>query len=86
MLAFDGLTVDVAAREVLVDGEPVDLTTRELDLVVHLASSPRQVFSRADLLRQVWESSPECQSTKTVTEHVRRVRAKIEADASNPRS
>jgi DNA-binding response OmpR family regulator len=84
-LEFDGLTIDVAARDVLVNGETVDLTTREFDLLVHLASFPRRVFSRDDLLRQVWDSSPEWQTTKTVTEHVRRVRAKIEPDSTDPR-
>lgn len=85
VLEFDGLTIDVASRDVVVDGEPVELTSREFDLLVHLASFPRQVFSRADLLRRVWDSSPEWQTPKTVTEHVRRVRTKIEPDPSAPR-
>lgn len=84
-LHFDGLTIDIASREVVSQGRRVNLTGRELDLLAHLASFPRRVFSRADLLREVWDSSPEWQTPKTVTEHVRRVRAKVEADPSNPR-
>lgn len=84
-LAFDGLRIDVAARQVFVDDRPVELTDRELDLLAHLASFPRRVFSRGELLREVWDSSPEWQTPKTVTEHVRRIRSKIEADPSNPR-
>lgn len=84
-LAFDGLEIDLGAREVRVGGAPVHLTDRELDLLVHLATFPRRVFSRADLLSAVWDSSPEWQTPKTVTEHVRRVRLKVEPDPSRPR-
>jgi len=85
VLAFDGLVVDPRAREVHRDGELVDLTPKEFDVLVHLASSPRQVFSRADLLQDVWQSSPDWQDPATVTVHVRRIRNKIESDPENPR-
>lgn len=84
-LVVDDLVVDLASREVQVGGVPVSLTGREFDLLAHLASSPRTVFSREDLLRDVWDSSSEWQSASTVTEHVRRLRQKIEADPSQPR-
>lgn len=84
-LAFDGLVIDLGSREVHVDGTPVELTDRELDLLAHLATFPKRVFSRADLLRDVWNSSPEWQTPKTVTEHIRRIRHKIEAEPSRPR-
>ncbi len=84
-LEFEGLAIDPATREVNVDGELVELTAREFDLLAFLAASPRQVFSRAQLLSQVWESSPEWQDPATVTVHVRRVRQKIETDPDNPR-
>ena len=57
----------------------------EFDLLTHLAAAPRHTFSRGDLLFEVWHSSPDWQSVKTVTEHVRRVRVKIESDPAQPR-
>ena len=61
------------------------LTAKEFDLLAFLAASPRQVFDREQLLSQVWSSSTEWQDPATVTEHVRRIRRKIEADPDNPR-
>lgn len=84
-MAFDGLVIDPATREVLVDGTPVELTPMEFDLLAFLASSPRQVFSRGQLLEQVWGSSPDWQDPSTVTVHVGRVRQKIETDPQGPR-
>ena len=66
-------------------GELVALTAKEFDLLAFLASSPRQVFSRDQLLDQVWNSSSEWQSAGTVTEHIRRLRKRIEVDADHPR-
>lgn len=85
MLEFDGLVIDNRSREVRLDGELVEMTPKEFEVLAHLAASPRQVFSRADLLRDVWQSSPEWQDSATVTVHVRRIRNKIEADPENPR-
>jgi DNA-binding response OmpR family regulator len=76
--ASGGLAVDFAAREVAVDGRPVDLTAKEFDLLEFLVRHPRQVFTRAQLLDRVWSASPEWQSEATVTEHVRRLRHKLE--------
>jgi DNA-binding response OmpR family regulator len=81
----DGLRIDPVSRSVTVDDQPVELTRREFDLLHHLASHPRQVFSRTDLLRAVWDSSPEWQDPSTVTVHVRRLRAKVERDPEHPR-
>jgi DNA-binding response OmpR family regulator len=84
-LAFDGLVIDLATREVTVAGVRTEMTAKEFDLLAFLAGSPRQVFSRDQLLKQVWGSSSEWQSDATVTEHVRRLRRKIEDDPDNPR-
>jgi DNA-binding response OmpR family regulator len=84
-LVFDGLVVDLQTREVKVGEQRVDLTAKEFDLLAFLAGSPRQVFSREQLLRQVWESSSDWQSDATITEHVRRLRRKIEEDPDKPR-
>jgi two-component system, OmpR family, phosphate regulon response regulator PhoB len=84
-LDFDGLQVDLAAHEVAVDGRAVELTPLEFELLVCLARSPRIVVTRAQLLECVWDSSAEWQTTATVTEHVRRLRAKIEVTPQDPR-
>ena len=84
-LVFDGLVVDVDTREVLVKGRPADTTAKEFDLLAFLAASPRQVFSREQLLEHVWSSSSDWQSAATVTEHIRRLRRKIEDDPDRPR-
>lgn len=81
---FGRLRIVPATREVLVEGEPVSLTAREFDLLLHLATYPRQVFSRAQLLDAVWDSSPEWQDPATVTVHMRRLRTKVEVDPSAP--
>lgn len=79
------LHIDPRSRQVTVDARPVELTKLEFDLLLHLATSPGQVFSRAELLRAVWDSSPEWQDASTVTTHVRRLRKKLEADPDEPR-
>ena len=84
-ISFDGLAIDLQSREVTLEGARVDMTAKEFDLLAFLAASPRQVFSREQLLRQVWESSSDWQSDATITEHVRRLRKKIEEDPDRPR-
>jgi len=84
-LEFDGMKIDSSTREVSVGGEVIATTPKEFDLLAFLAASPRQVFSRAQLLEQVWDSSADYQDPSTVTVHVRRLRQKLEADAENPR-
>jgi two-component system, OmpR family, phosphate regulon response regulator PhoB len=80
-----GLWVDELTREVRVDGRHLSLTAKEFDLLAFLVRSPRQVFSRSQLLEHVWASRPEWQDEATVTEHVRRVRHKVEHDPEHPR-
>ena len=84
-LEFDGLLIDPGPREVSVGGRVVSLTPKEFDLLLLIARSPRQVFSRRQLLEQVWDSSPEYQDPATVTVHIGRLRQKLEADPENPR-
>jgi DNA-binding response OmpR family regulator len=83
-IEFAPLEVHPETRDVYVRGVPVDLTPKEFDLLAFLVASPRQVFSRAQLLDQVWSSSAEWQDPATVTEHVGRLRLKIEADPERP--
>ena len=84
-LRFDGLSIDRSSRDVTIGSEVVALTAKEFDLLAYLATSPRQVFSRSQLLQDVWDSSPEYQDPATVTVHVRRLRHKIEVDPESPR-
>jgi DNA-binding response OmpR family regulator len=84
-LKFGALCLDLDSREVVVNGTLVPTTAKEFDLLSYLATSPRQVLSRNQLLQQVWASSSEWQDEATVTEHVRRLRLKIESDPDRPR-
>ena len=72
-----GLHIDPSSRDVELDGESVPLTAREFDLLVFLAGHPRHVFTRAQILEQVWSSSSGWQTEATVTEHVHRLRHKL---------
>ncbi|MGA7757435.1 MAG: response regulator transcription factor [Ilumatobacteraceae bacterium] len=84
-IVFGELTIEPLSRQVTLEGRNVEMTPKEFDVLAFLASSPRQVFSRAQLLESVWQSSPEWQDPATVTVHVRRIRNKIEADPETPR-
>jgi DNA-binding response OmpR family regulator len=78
------LRIDPAARSVALDGAVVSLTAREFDLLHFLARRPGQVFTREQLLDQVWGYTF-ASDMSTVTVHIRRLREKIEADPTNPR-
>jgi len=73
------LVIDLESREVFHAGQTVELTAKEYALLHFLASSPRQVFTRDQLLQHVWGSDG-WQDGATVTEHVRRLRRKLEVD------
>jgi DNA-binding response OmpR family regulator len=77
------LLMDVGAHEVRLGEQAIMLTAREFDLLAHLMRHPRQAFSRAALLDQVWGWS--FGDSSTVTVHVRRLREKIEPDPTAPR-
>ncbi len=83
-IELDGLAIDATTREVTKAGRPLALTAREFELLWFLASHPRHVFSRSQLMDSVWgyESAVD---TGTVTVHVRRLREKIEDDPSHPK-
>ena len=84
VMVFGPLCIQPAVREATLNGHVVALTAKEFDLLSFLAAAPRQVFSRAQLLEAVWSSHREWQDEATVTEHVRRVRRKIEDDPESP--
>jgi DNA-binding response OmpR family regulator len=83
-IVFTDLQINESTHEVRLRGELLDLTSKEFTLLAFMASSPRQVYSRAQLLEHVWSSSAEWQNEATVTEHIRRLRAKIEVDPDHP--
>ncbi len=83
-LRFDDLEIDPRTRGVALRGRPVELTRTEFDLLAFLASSPNQVFTRDQLLNQVWDYEfPGDPSTVTV--HMRRLREKVEENPMRPR-
>ena len=65
------------------DGEEISLTPLEFDLLATLARSPHQVFSRDELLRDVW-GYPHAADNRLVNVHVQRLRSKVERDPENP--
>ncbi|OKL50674.1 DNA-binding response regulator [Boudabousia marimammalium] len=77
------LALDLKAGKASRDGQPLGLTLREHDLLAFLVTHPNEVFSREKLMVEVWGS--EYGDPSTVTVHVRRLRGKIEADASAPK-
>jgi DNA-binding response OmpR family regulator len=83
-LAFGDVELDASAREVRKAGRALKLTLKEFDLLWFLASHPRRVFSRDQLMDRVWGYATAL-DTGTVTVHVRRLREKIEDDPSRPR-
>ncbi|BCV22597.1 response regulator transcription factor [Moorella sp. Hama-1] len=84
-LILDGgrVQINLAAQTVTVAGQPVALTPTEFALLVHLARHPGQVFSREELLEQVWGYDFPG-DLRTVDVHIRRLRQKIEADPASP--
>lgn len=78
------LVVDIAGHEVRRGDEVIALTPLEFELLVALASKPQQVFSREELLEQVWGYHYKA-DTRLVNVHVQRLRAKVERDPENPK-
>ena len=80
----EGLAIDVSRRTVSIDGSVVDLTAREFDLLLFFARHPGRVFSRVQLLDQVWGYNHDGYE-HTVNSHINRLRAKIESNPADPR-
>jgi two-component system response regulator ResD len=83
VIALGGLRLDAAARSATLDGQPIGLTVREFDLLHFLMRHPGQVFTREQLLDNVWGYTF-ASDMSTVTVHIRRLREKIEHDPANP--
>jgi len=78
------LAIDPDSREVSLDGQPVALTAKEFDLLLHFARNPGRAFTRMQLLDAVWSTTFEGYE-HNVNTHINRLRGKIEADPANPR-
>ncbi|WP_298074616.1 MtrAB system response regulator MtrA [uncultured Corynebacterium sp.] len=78
------LKIDVPGHQVIRDGQEIALTPIEFDLLVTLASRPRQVFSREELLEQVW-GYRKSSDTRLVNVHIQRLRSKVEKDPDDPK-
>lgn len=82
-IEVDGLEISLEKRKVKLNGETLDLTPKEFDLLYLLASNPGKSYSREDLLKQVWGYDFSGYE-HTVNSHVNRLRAKVEKDPNNP--
>ena len=83
-LSYGELTIDLARRRVEVAGRVMDVRRREFDLLAFLARHPGEVFTREELLAQIWRA-PAGVGASTVTVHIRRLRLRLERDPSQPR-
>ena len=77
LLSFDKLTINLDSYELMVDGQRVDTPPKELELLFHLASSPNRVFTRNQLLDDVW-GFDYFGDSRTVDVHIKRLREKLE--------
>jgi two-component system alkaline phosphatase synthesis response regulator PhoP len=84
VLTFEGLTIKPAKRLVVLNGNDVELTSIEFDLLIYLARQPGLVFSRAQLLDKVW-GYQHSGYEHTVNSHINRLRNKLELDPSSPK-
>lgn len=77
------MVIDLDSRSVTISGKEINLTAREYDILYLMASNPRKVYNRDDLLKAVWEADYPGDA-RTVDVHVRRLREKIEPNSSEP--
>lgn len=83
-LSFEALEVDLPTRSVVCQDDPIHLTPKEFDLLYHLASQPRRVFRRDEIVQEVWGYSPQSGDLRTVDTHVKRLRKKLEEGRDVP--
>jgi DNA-binding response OmpR family regulator len=82
-LVAGAVTIDRPTRTVRVAGRRVDLSAKEYELLLELASEPRRVFTRSELLETVWRYPASCR-TRTIDSHASRLRRKLEAGGAGP--
>jgi two-component system alkaline phosphatase synthesis response regulator PhoP len=84
ILRADGLEVDLDAHQVMLEGEPIELTPTEFNLLAVLAAQPGRAFTRLQLLETAQGTAYEGYE-RTIDAHIKNLRAKIEPDSKNPR-
>lgn len=82
VLSLPGFYMNLLSRESRVNDARIDLTPKEFDLLWHLASNKERVFTREQLLKQVWDYEDFYGDERTVDQHVKRLRRKVERDGS----
>ena len=83
-LSFGNLSIDTAQRQVLLNGQKIELTTTEYEMLKLLAENRRQIFSAQRLYESLWKEPYYYGANNTVMVHVRNLRQKIEKDPKNP--
>lgn len=83
-ITIGALKIDEGQRAVQLGSKEIELTAREFDLLKHFSSNPGRVFSRSELLDQVWGYGHDGYE-HTVNSHINRLRTKIETDSNNPK-
>ena len=84
VVRLGALEINLTARLVTLNGNPVELSLKQYDLLAFMVARPGHVLSRNELLHHVWHSEPGWQDPSTVTEHIYRLRLKLEADPTKP--
>ncbi len=79
-----GLSLSLSSKRVLIDGEEVNLTLKEFDILLLMMKNMDKVYSREQLLEEIWDKKNNPDDVRTVDVHVRRLREKIEKNPSNP--
>lgn len=83
ILSYENLQIDIDKRKVLLQSKRIDLSPKEFELLVLMASNPGRNYSRSELLNMIWGYNFEGYE-HTVNSHINRLRAKIETDMANP--
>lgn len=85
VIEIRGLKIEKASRRVYINGNEKNLTKKEFDLLTFLAEHPDRVFEKEELFNKIWEmESYSDGDIATVTVHIKKIREKIEEDATNP--
>ena len=83
IIEIRGIKIDKTARRVWIDGEEKNFTTKEFDLLTFLAQNPNHVFTKEELLKEIWDMES-IGDIATVTVHIKKIREKIEKQSSKP--
>ena len=84
IIEIEGITIDLGQAKVLKDGKDVMLTALEYKILITLALEPNVVFSREQILADIWDVNEAYVNDNTLTVYIKRIREKIETDVNNP--